>query len=266
MISSLSGYLDATASAMNTAVSRMSSGLRINSASDDPAGLQIATHMSAQISGLAQALNNLGDGMSAAQTASGSLTQISSALLQMRDLAVQSANGTNSLSDRQALQTQLSQLASTIDTTAQQTQFNGQNLLDGTFNQNIQAGPNAGDTINLQFGNATSTGLGVDTLDISTAVGSNSALATIDQALQTVGNQQASAGAMQSSMETASSNAMSSSVNTSAARGGIEDTNYAQESSNAASASVKQQAAIKAIALYNANQAHVLGLLPGAGK
>jgi flagellin len=265
MINALTGSLDATANAVERALSRMGSGSRINSASDDPAGLQIANRMSAQISGLAQALNNLGDGASLAQTAAGSLGQISSALLQMRDLAVQSANGTNNASDRQALQAQFAQLTGGIDTTAQQTQFNGQKLLDGTFNANLQSGPNAGDTVNVQFGNATASGLSVSALDISTAAGSNAAVAAIDQALQQVGNQQASAGALQSGFESTSANLLSTQVNTSASLGRLTDSDYAQESSNAASANVKQAAALKAIALYNANQANVLALLPGQG-
>ncbi len=262
MISALNGYLDAAGNSLNTSMNRLSSGLRINSASDDPAGLQIASRMTTQISGMAQALNNLGDGISAAQTASGALGQVSNTLQQLRDLAVQSANGTNTAADRQNLQAQFAQLTSHVDDTAAQTRFNGQNLLDGTFNQTLQSGPNAGDTINLQLGNVSSGSLGLTGLDISTAAGSSNALAAIDQAIQTVGSQQASTGAIQSSLQSASANLQTTGVNLSASRGAITDTDYAQQSSDLAAANVKQQAAIKVVALYNAHQASVLSLLP----
>ncbi len=262
MISALNGYLDAANNRLNTSFSRLSSGSRINSASDDPAGLQIASSMTTQISGMAQALNNLGDGISAAQTASGALDQVSNTLQQLRDLAVQSANGTNTAADRQNLQTQFAQLTSNIDDTAAQTRFNGQNLLDGTFNQTLQSGPNASDTINLQLGNVGSASLGLSGVDISSAASSSNALAAIDQAIQYVGSQQASIGAMQSSLQSTGANLQTSGVNLSASRGAITDTDYAQQSSDLAAANVKQQAATKAIALYNANQASVLNLLP----
>ncbi len=262
MISALNGYLDSASNSIGTSINRLGSGARINSASDDPAGLQIASRMTTQISGMAKALNNIGDGISAAQIASGALGQVSDTLQQLRELAVQSANGTNTAADRQTLQAQFSQLTSSVDDTATQSRFNGQNLLDGTFNQSLQSGPNAGDTINLQLGNAGSASLGLAGLDISTANGSSNALAAIDQALQTVGTQQANVGAIQSSLQSTSNNLATAGVNLSASRGAITDTDYAQQSSDLASASIKQQAAIRAIALYNANQASVLSLLP----
>jgi flagellin len=133
-----------------TAIARLSSGLRINSAKDDAAGLAISERMTAQINGLNQAARNANDGISLAQVADGGLSGVNDALQRMRQLAVQSANSTNSASDRAALQQEVSQLQAEIDRVATQTQFNGLNLLDGTFAaQQFQVGPNAGQTITV---------------------------------------------------------------------------------------------------------------------
>ena len=135
---------------LTTAINRLSSGLRINSAKDDAAGLAISERFTSQIRGLNQAARNANDGISLAQTAEGALGSIGSNLQRMRELAVQSANATNSSSDRAALQQEVSQLASEIDRVATQTQFNGTNLIDGSFNsQQFQVGANAGQTITV---------------------------------------------------------------------------------------------------------------------
>jgi len=138
---------------LSTAINRLSSGLRINSAKDDAAGLAISERFTSQIRGLNQAARNANDGISLAQTAEGALGSIGSNLQRMRELAVQSANATNSSSDRAALQQEVTQLASEIDRVATQTQFNGTTLLDGSFGANggatFQVGANAGQTINV---------------------------------------------------------------------------------------------------------------------
>ena len=135
---------------LRTAISRLSSGLRINSAKDDAAGLAIADRFTAQIRGLNQAARNANDGISLSQTAEGSLGSITGNLQRMRELAVQSANATNSASDRAALQQEVSQLTAEIDRVATQTQFNGTFLLDGSFSgQQFQVGANAGQTITV---------------------------------------------------------------------------------------------------------------------
>jgi flagellin len=133
-----------------TSMARLSSGLRINSAKDDAAGLAISERFTTQIRGLNQAARNANDGISLAQTAEGALGSINDNLQRMRELAVQSANATNSASDRAALQQEVSQLQSEVDRVATQTQFNGINLLDGTFSaQQFQVGANAGQTITV---------------------------------------------------------------------------------------------------------------------
>ncbi|WOJ93293.1 flagellin [Congregibacter variabilis] len=133
-----------------TSLQRLSSGLRINSAKDDAAGLAITERFTAQIRGLNQAARNASDGISLAQTAEGDLAQITNNLQRIRELSVQSANATNSASDRTALQAEVDQLAAEIDRVAQQSNFNGVNLLDGTFQSQVfQVGANAGQTIEV---------------------------------------------------------------------------------------------------------------------
>ena len=139
-----------TQNELSTAIQRLSSGLRINSAKDDAAGLAISDRMTSQIRGISQAARNANDGISLAQVAEGALSSASGNLQRMRELAVQSANATNSASDRAALQQEVAQLATEIDRVATQTQFNGLNLLDGTFiAQQFQVGANAGQTITV---------------------------------------------------------------------------------------------------------------------
>jgi flagellin len=151
-----------TQNALTSAITRLSSGLRINSAADDAAGLAISDRMTAQINGLNQAAQNANDGISLAQTADGALASVSDNLQRIRELAVESANATNSSSDRASLQLEVSQLQSEIDRVATQTQFNGINLLDGSFTaQAFQVGANAGQTITVSsIASARSSALG----------------------------------------------------------------------------------------------------------
>ena len=140
--------LNKSQSALNTSLERLSSGLRINSAKDDAAGLSISQRMTAQISGMNVAVRNANDGVSMAQTAEGALSTAGDLLLRIRELAVQSSNASNSASDRQAIQSEVGQLTSELDRIATSTQFNGKNLLDGTAGTlNYQVGANANQTI-----------------------------------------------------------------------------------------------------------------------
>ena len=154
---------DKTQNDLSTAIQRLSSGLRINSAKDDAAGLAISDRMTAQINGLNQAARNANDGISLAQVADGALSSVTSNLQRMRELAVQSANATNSSSDRAALQQEVSQLETEIDRVSTQTQFNGINLLDGSFSaQQFQVGANSGQTIAISsIASARASALGV---------------------------------------------------------------------------------------------------------
>jgi flagellin len=146
--------LGASQSSLNTSIQRLSSGLRINSAKDDAAGLAISERFTSQIKGLNQAVRNANDGISLAQTAEGALKASGDILQRVRELAVQSANASNSAGDRQALQQEVSQLVSELDRISQTTEFNGQKLLDGTFGtQQFQVGANANQTITASTAN-----------------------------------------------------------------------------------------------------------------
>jgi flagellin len=166
--------LNKSQSAMNTSLQRLSSGMRINSAKDDAAGLAISERFTAQIRGLNQAVRNSNDGISLAQTAEGALGEVTTNLQRVRELAVQSANATNSASDRAAMQQEVSELVAEIDRVAQQTNFNGTKLLDGSFSaQAFQVGANVGETITVDtITNATKGGLGLDNGTATSTAGS----------------------------------------------------------------------------------------------
>src|ERR1700749_3838860 len=154
--------LTSSGSQLSTALQQLSSGLRINTAADDAAGFAISQSMTSQINGINQAARNANDGVSLAQTASGALQEVVNDLQTMRDLAVQSLNATNSSTDRSDLDAQFQQLKLDIDSVATQTQFNGVNLLDGTFQgASFQVGANSGQTITVSsIGSSKSTNIG----------------------------------------------------------------------------------------------------------
>lgn len=179
--------LNMSQSSLNTSLERLASGLRINSAKDDAAGLAISERMTSQIRGLNQAVRNANDGISLAQTAEGALSEVSNNLQRIRELAVQSANATNSASDRASLQAEATQLISEITRVASQTQFNGLNLLDGSFtSQSFQVGANAHQTIDIaSIADARATALGNNTL---TTDGTLAGIQTAAAADNTAGN------------------------------------------------------------------------------
>lgn len=162
------------------AMQRLSSGLRINSAKDDAAGLAISTRFSSQTQGLAVAIRNSGDGISLAQTAEGALGTMTESLQRVRELALQAANGTNSASDREALNAEAQQMIAEITRTAKETNFNGQKLLDGSFSTAFQVGANAGETIDVTVADLSVDKLGVSDQAGVSAVGTDSALGNGD--------------------------------------------------------------------------------------
>lgn len=165
--------LNASQSSLATALQRLSSGLRINSAKDDAAGLAISNRFTAQINGLNQAARNANDGISLAQTAEGGLTTAGDALQRIRELAVQAANGTNSASDRAALQLEANQLLQEVTRIANTTQFNGSNVIDGTLTgAQFQVGANAGQTISFGITSAKASDLGTQNLRLGTGTSS----------------------------------------------------------------------------------------------
>ncbi|ABR88771.1 flagellin type B [Janthinobacterium sp. Marseille] len=175
-ISSLNSQRNLTASqsSLATSLQRLSSGLRINSAKDDAAGLAISDRMTSQINGLTRAAQNANDGISMTQTAEGGLGTATDLLQRMRTLAVQAANGTNSASDRSSLQEEVAQLQQELNRVANTTQFNGQNVLDGSLsNAQFQVGANANQTINFSIGNTQASAIGNNAIK-TTATGNTS--------------------------------------------------------------------------------------------
>ncbi len=172
--------LNKSQSSNQQALQRLSSGLRINSAKDDAAGLAISTRFNSQVRGLNVAIRNAGDGISLAQTAEGALGTMNDNLQRIRELAVQSANATNSDVDRQALQAEVDQLLAEVTRTAEETDFNGRKLLDGSFNATFQIGANAGQTVEVSIAELTAEKLGAGQEAGISALGTDSALANGD--------------------------------------------------------------------------------------
>ncbi len=245
-----------------SAVQRMSSGSSINSARDNAAGLAIAVGMAAQLGGDEQAMRNVSSGLSMTETAGGALNQVSESLQRMRELSVQAANGINNPADLQAIQAEFGQLGQDIRQIAAGTQFNGQNLLDGSFSAQLQSGPNPGNSRSLVLGSATPQALGIAALDITTQANAGAAINALDAAINNVNNQQARIGAAQAGLNSTLANLSSSYQNLAASKSRIADTDFATESAGLAQSSVQQRAAKKALAVYNATQANtVLGLI-----
>lgn len=245
-----------------TSMSRLSSGLRVNSAKDDAAGLAIATRMDAQIRGMTVAIRNANDGTSLVQVAEGGLSSVTDVLQRMRELAVEAANGTNGTSDLGNLDTEFQQLIDEIDRVSDQTQFNGQFILGAdaaTFQ--FQIGANSGETISVTTTAMDSTTLGVDALDLSSNANASAALAAIDGALDLVNTDRATYGAMVNRFQ-AITNSLSVAVeNQSAARGRIMDADFAAETANLSRTQILQQAGTAMIAQANQVPQNVLSLL-----
>nr|WP_320009614.1 flagellin [uncultured Desulfobulbus sp.] len=236
-------YLNKALAQSNTALNRLSSGSRINSAKDDAAGLAISDRMSSLIQGLNQAMTNANDGISLTQTADGALSESNNALQRMRELAVQSGNAIYSSSDRAALNKEFGQLQQELGRIAEQTNFNGQKLLNGEFEgASFQVGANSGETIEVSIADMSTEALGLRDLNISTATGAQEALKAIDGALSNVSNARSDLGAVQSRFESAISNLGTTSVNMAESRSRIADTDYAAEVSE----SIKNQILAKA--------------------
>lgn len=252
---------------LNTSMQRLSSGLRINSAKDDAAGLAISDRMTAQVKGMNQAARNANDGISLAQTAEGAMQETTNILQRMRELSVQAANDTNTADDRKSIGDELSDLQSELTRIADATEFNGQKLINGSGTEmTFQVGANAGaaNTIKIDLSasgmNMTASGLNVasGTVSVSTRGDASAAIAAIDTALKQVGEGRSKLGAVQNRFESTISNLQNSSENITAARSRIMDADIAQESSDLAKSRVLQQAGVSMLA--QANQAPQLAL------
>jgi flagellin len=246
---------------------RLTSGMRINSAMDDAAGLGISEGMRSQMRGLAQASRNAGDGLSVVQTAEGSMGEISNALIRMRELSVQSATDTVSDTQRAFIDTEFQELTGEIDRIANTTTFNGKNLTDGTYaatGLDFQVGHNNGANfrIAVKIADVRTSGLGFGgTEAVDTKVNAQSAMDSIDSALDALSSARSSLGAKGNRLVQAASAVDVQRENTAAANSRIRDTDIAQESSNLTRSQVLVQAGTAMLAQANAAPQAALQLL-----
>ena len=252
--------LTTSQNSLNTALQRLSSGLRINSAKDDAAGLAIAEKMNSQSRGMTVAMRNANDGISAAQTAEAGLATVSGHLQRMREIAVQSASGQFDDDNRGALNKEYQQLASEITRALDATNFNGTKLLDGNFNTTFQVGATttSESKISVSIGSVALTAG-----NISTSASALTAMANLDTAINAVGNSRADLGAVQNRFEGVLNQLSAARENTEAARSRIMDTDYAAETANLAKQQILQQAGTAMLAQANALPQNVLSLLRG---
>ncbi len=246
---------------LSKSIDRLSTGKRINSASDDAAGNAIATRMTSQVRGLNQAVRNANDGISLAQTAEGGMNEIVNMMQRMRELSVQSASGTLVNGDRANLQAEVTALLAQVNDVAGKTNFNGVALLNTATPVAIQTGINSGDTVNVALTDVTATGLAINTIDISTAAGAGTALTALDTALNSITTAQANLGAAQNRLQATVSSLVNRSTNLSEARSRIQDANFSDESTNLAKAQILSQASTAMLAQANQSQQGVLSLI-----
>jgi flagellin len=247
-----------------TALQRLSSGLRINSAKDDAAGLAISERLTTQVRGYNQAIRNAGDGISLAQTAEGGMEAITNSMQRMRELAVQAANYSNTTADRTAINSEFAQLKTEIDRVSAQTKFNTRGLLDGTFTAaNFQVGANQGETISVDaITNMGATALGLTAaIDVTTAANATTAIGAIDTALTTVTSARANLGASINRFEQTVSNLRVTVENLSAARSRIQDADFAAETAALTRVQILQQSGMAVLSQANAIPQGVLSLL-----
>ncbi|MFM4860952.1 MULTISPECIES: flagellin [Aeromonas] len=282
-----------TSKSLDTSYTRLASGLRINSAKDDAAGLQISNRLTSQVNGLDQGNRNANDGISLAQTAEGAMDEVTGMLQRMRTLAQQSANGSNSDKDREALQKEVDQLGSEINRISTDTTFAGTKLLDGTYTGSFQVGADANQTIGFSLnqsagfsisGIAAAAGTTISVLNAASAVttvaitnifGSGSAggisistqskaqqvLAAADAMLGVVDSKRAELGAVQNRLDSTIRNQANISENVSAARSRIRDADFATETANMTKQNILQQAASSILAQANQRPQSALSLL-----
>ena len=283
-----------TGKAMDTSYTRLASGLRINSAKDDAAGLQISNRLTSQINGLDQGNRNANDGISVAQTAEGSMDEVTGMLQRMRTLAQQASNGSNNTDDRSALQQEYAQLSTEINRISTDTTFGGQKLLDGAYRGEFQVGADAAQTISFTMttfeftvsgiagASSISYSVSADSLgdfkvsstvggalafstisDISGSTASNAelAFANLDLMIKKVDGKRAELGAVQNRLDSTVRNQSNVSENLSAARSRIRDADFATETANMTKQNILQQAASTILAQANQRPQAALSLL-----
>jgi flagellin len=254
---------------LGTAMERLSTGKRINSAKDDAAGLAIATSMTSQVRGMSQGIRNANDGISMAQTAEGALNEVTNMLQRQRELTVQASNGTYSADDLTNMKAEMTALNTQITSVLTNTEFNGQKLFDGTAGDGagsvtIQAGANAADTVTLDLSTdltADATITAAAAVDVTALAGDGSELTTFDDAIKTISTTRASLGATQNQLESAVNNLTNNVTNLSDARSRIEDADYSAETTALAKAQILSQASTAMLSQANQSQQNVLSLL-----
>lgn len=257
--------------ALSTSMTRLSSGLKINSAKDDAAGLQIATRMTSQIRGQTMAIKNANDGISIAQTAEGAMQEQTNILQRMRELAIQSRNASNSKDDRDALNTEFAAMSDELTRIAESTQLNGKNLLNAASTMTFQVGSNTGAEnqidITLKDLKAATLGVGSDIIAISgvddteNKTNFEAAVNAIDSALQDINTTRADLGAAQNRLSSTISNLQNINENASAALGRVQDTDFAAETAQLTKQQTLQQASTSVLAQANQLPSAVLKLL-----
>ena len=265
--------LGCASDALSTSMTRLSSGLKINSAKDDAAGLQIATRISSQIRGQTVAIKNANDGISMAQTAEGALQESTNILQRMRELAVQARNGTNGTADQTATNAEFGQMSDELTRISASTNLNGKNLLDGTAGtMTLQVGSNTGsanqinltlsskfDAVSLSVGSGTTVLTGATSAAAASAI--DGAITAIDAALATINATRANLGASQNRLTSTISNLQNVNENATAALGRVQDTDFAAETANLTKQQTLQQASQAVLAQANQLPSAVLKLL-----
>ncbi|MCE0911098.1 MULTISPECIES: flagellin domain-containing protein [Pseudomonas] len=262
--------LNRATDALATSMTRLSSGLKINSAKDDAAGLQIATRMTSQIRGQTMAIKNANDGISIAQTAEGAMQEQTNILQRMRELAVQSRNSSNSEEDRVALNKEFGAMSDELTRIANSTQLNGKDLLNSGVTMTFQVGSNTGadNQITITLADLTATTLGVSSSVIAITgaesdieANFNNAIDAIDTALQSINSTRADLGAAQNRLTSTVNNLQNINENAEAARGRVQDTDFAAETAQLTKQQTLQQASTSVLAQANQLPSAVLKLL-----
>jgi len=258
-----------SSTSLNTSFERLSSGFRINRASDDAAGLQISERMTSQINGLDQAVRNANDAISLTQTAEGALSETTNSLQRIRQLAIQAQNGINSSADRVALNTEVSALKAEISRISSDTQFNSVDILGGSFSAAFLVGANSGQKISVNLSTCnlggitgfSTGGLGIDDLQVNSVDNASSAMTAIDAAISGIGAVRAELGALTNRFQSTIRNLSNISENVSGARAQIRDTDFAAETANLTRNQIIQQASTTILSQANQRPQAALQLL-----
>jgi len=253
--------LSATDASMGKSLEKLSSGLRINRAGDDAAGLVISENLRSQVGGLKQAVRNAQDGISVVQTAEGALTEVHAMLQRMRDLAVQASNtGSQGTTAIAAAQAEVNQLVSAIDDIATRTKFNGTQLLSGTSGLSFQVGANSGESLTVTLAGMGASALSINNISLSSA---GTAITSLDSAISSVSTQRGVFGAAQNRLEHTIANLSVTQENLAASESRIRDTDMAQEMTEFSKSQILMQAGTAMLAQANSAPQGVLSLLRG---